>query len=155
MVMDQDFPMTATQTKALLVGLVVMGGFGVALFGGAIPGLRPNYSAPNILVLHGERYYFTTVTLAFPLYPENHTQPASFTFHAVIFTVWLANWYSFNGGIVRGNGTEPNGTVYSFVLGTTTNPPVNSTFYLSPDRLFAVEGGGPVGGVWVHLMVHV
>jgi hypothetical protein len=156
MVLDTDFPMTRTQAKVLIVGLIVMGGFGAALFGGVIPGLKPDYSAPNILILNGERYYFTTVFLPMPIYPVNHTEPLTFPFHAVNFTLWLSNWYAFTGGLVRGNGTEANGTVYSFVLGTSLSPPVNTTQFISPDRQFAVSWpGGPLGGFWVHLMVHV
>lgn len=154
--MDRDFPMTATQAKVLLVGLVVMGGVGAALFGGAIPGLKPNYNAPNIEIFNGEKYYFTTVFLNFPFYPVNHSLPHTFPFHGVNFTLWVSNWYSFTGGLVRGNGTEANGTVYSFVLGLSTSPPVNTTFYLSPDRLFGASWpGSPLAGFWVHLMVHV
>jgi hypothetical protein len=154
--MDRDFPITAAQAKVLIVGLLVLGGFGAALFGGFIPGLKPNYSAPNILVLDGERYYFTTYFLSTPLYPTNFTAPESVSFHNVSFAFWVSNWFGPTGGLVHGNGTETNGTVYSFVLGMTSNPPVNTTLFLSPDRWFAVYwSGGILAGSWVHLMVHV
>jgi hypothetical protein len=154
--MDRDFPMTAAQAKVLIVGLVVMAAFGAALFGGFIPGLKPNYSAPNILVLNGERFYFTTVFPATPFFPGNSTLPQSFTFHNVSFALWVSNWYSPNGGLVHGNGTELNGTVYSFVLGFSTIPPLNATQFISPDRVFAVSWpGGILGGPGVRLMVHV
>ncbi len=154
--MDRDFPITGTQAKVLLVGLVVMAAFGAALFGGAIPGLKPNYSAPNILVLDGGRYYFTTFFLTMPLFPVNHTSPESTSFHNVSFSLWLTNWYTLSGGIVHGNGTEPNGTVYSFALGDSFAPPVNTTLFVSPDNLFAVYWpGGLLGGPGARLMVHV
>ncbi|HEY1198941.1 MAG TPA: hypothetical protein VGG32_09520 [Thermoplasmata archaeon] len=154
--MDQDFPITGTQVKVLLVGLLVMGAFGAALFGGTIPGLKPNYSQPNFLVVGGEPYYFTTLSLAMPNLFLNYTLPQSFTFHNVTFALWVSGWGLFSGGLVHGNGTEADGTVYAFVLGESTTPPVNTTLFLSPDRLFAVYWlGGLLGGTSVRLMVHV
>ena len=156
MSMDRDFPMSGTQAKALVVGLVVMAAFGAALFGGAIPGLKPNSFVPNKLVLNGEPYYFTTFLLNTPFFPVNHTSPQSTSFHNVTFWLWLTNWFSSSGGILRGNGTEPNGSVYSFVLGNSIVPRVNTTLFVSPDHLFAVYfQGGLLGGYWTRLMVHV
>jgi len=153
---DQDFPTTRTQAKVLIVGLVVMGAFGAALFGGAIPGLKPNYSERTSLVLDGERYYFTVVSLSMPGLFLNSTAPESFAFHNVTFALWVSNWNVVGGGLVRGNGTEANGTVYAFVLGESASPPVNTTLFLSPDRAFAVYWpGGPLGGNSERLMVHV
>ncbi len=153
---DQDYPITGTQAKALIIGLVVMGAFGAALFGGAIPGLRPNYTQPTTLLLEGEPYYFTLVSLTFPAFLLNYSLPESFAFHNVTFVLWVSNWNSFSGGLVHGNGTEPNGTVYSFVLGESVNPPLNTTLFLSSDRLFAVYWpGGLLGGTSVRLMVRV
>lgn len=152
--MDRDFPMTATQAKVLLVGLVVMGGFGIALFSGAIPGLKPNYAASNIVVLNGTRYDTTTVSLPSPFFPQNQTLPQSFPFHNVTFELWLTNWWKLSGGQVHGNGTEENGTVYSFVLGESTSPPADTRLFVSPDRAFAVYWeGGLLAGTGVELMV--
>ncbi len=146
--------MTGTQGKALIVGLLVMGAFGAALFGGAIPGLKPNYSEPNVVVVGGESYDFTTVGLTTPTLPLDHTSPQSFAFHNVTFALWVTHWYSLSGGLVYGNGTEPNGTVYAFVLGESTSPPVNTTLFVSPDREFAVYWpGGLLSGSSVNLMV--
>jgi hypothetical protein len=154
--MDKDIPMTSAQAKALIVGLIIMGGFGAALFGGAIPGLKPNLSEPNVISLDGGSYFLTTFVLSGPLFPLNHTSPQTVAFHNVSFAFWLTNWYAFTGGVVHGNGTEANGTVYSFVLGESSVPPVNTTLYLSPDRAFAVSWpGGPLAGPWVQLMVRV
>lgn len=158
MALDQDFPITRTQAKVLVIGLLVMGAFGAALFGGALPGLRPNYSEPNVIVVEGQSYFFTVVTVPTPalLSNLNYSSPQSFAFRNVTFALWVSNWGSFLGGLVRGNGTEPNGTVYPFVLGESVVPPVNTTLFLSPDRLFAVYWpGGPLGGSSVRLMVHV
>jgi len=153
--MDRDFPITSTQLRFLVVGLVVLAAFGAALFGGAIPGLKPNYSAPAYIVIDDQRYYYTTVFLATPFFPNNSTLPQTFTFENVTFELWVSNWYSSTGGLVHGNGTEPNGTVYPFLLGDSVVPPVNTTLFVSPDRLFAVYWqGGFGGGFWVRLMVH-
>lgn len=147
--------MTRRQATVLVVGLVIMAGFGIALFGGAIPGLKPNYGAPNILVLDGDRYYFTTVFLSVG-FLANSSLPQSELFENVTFSLWVSQWNSFEGGLVHGNGTESNGTVYPFVLGSSTNPPENTTLFISPDRLFAVYWpGGPFAGFWVRLMVLV
>jgi hypothetical protein len=154
--MDQDFPISGTQAKVLIVGLVVMGAFGAALFGGAIPGLKPNYTEPSTAVLDGEQYYYTNVFLSMPLFPINHTSPQFTTFHNVTFAIWLTNWYSVTGGLVRGNGTERNGTAYSFILGESETPPVNTTLFISPDRVFAAYWhGGFLGGFSVQLLVKV
>ena len=150
---DRDFPMTRRQATVLVVGLVVLAGFGAALFGGLIPGLTPNYAAPNILILNGERYYFTTVFLSVGIL-QNSSSPQSIPFENVTFDLWVSQWTSFQGGLVHGNGTEPNGTVYSFVLGSSLHPPVNTSLYISPDHAFAIYWpGGPFAGFWVRLMV--
>jgi len=153
---DRDFPMTRRQAKVLVVGLVVMGAFGAALFGGAIPGLKPNYSAPSIVVLEGEHYYISTAFLGMPIFPGNHTAPEEFPFHGVNFTLWETNWYEYTGGLIRGIGAEANHTVYPFVLGYSFALHLNSTVFISPDRIFAVEWlGGLLAGPVVHLLVHV
>lgn len=152
---DQDFPMTGTQAKILVVGLVVMAVFGAALFGGAIPGLKPNYTEPSTILVEGEPYYFTSVSLTPPGLLSNHTLPQPYTFHNVTFELWVTNWGSLRGGLVHGNGTEANGTSYPFLLGESVSPPVNTTLFVSPDRLFgAYWPGGLLGGTSVLLMVH-
>jgi len=154
MSLDRDYPLSRTQGRVLLVGLVVMMAFGAALFGGLIPGLKPNYAPPSTITVDGEPYYYTYVVLNFPAIFSNHTSPQSFAFHNVSFLLWVTNWYDPSGGLVHGNGTEPNGSVYSFVLGRSSIPPLNVSLYISPDRLFAVYwSAGVLGGPWVTLMV--
>ena len=131
---DKDYPMSRTQVRVLLVGLAVMAVVGGLLFGGAIPGLTPNYSEPATITLDGEAYHYTTVTVRSPSLFSNTTSPELFQFQNVSFYLWVTNWDSFTGGLVRGNGTEPNGTAFSFVLGQSANPPVNANLYISPDR---------------------
>jgi hypothetical protein len=156
MPIDQDFPMSRGQVRALIVGLLVIGGFGAALFGGAIPGLKPNYTAPATVFLNGEKYYVATVSLNWPAPLANYSAPQSFAFHGVSFWLWTTDWGSLSGALVHGNGTEPNGTVFPFVLGESPVAHVQSTLYTSPDRLFAVSWsggvfGGPMVTVWVHV----
>jgi len=148
--------MTRGQVRVLLVGLLVIGGFGAALFGGAIPGLKPNYTAPATVFLNGATYYYATVLLNWPAPLANSTAPEPFVFHHVSFWLWMTEWGSPIGALVNGNGTEPNGTVFSFVLGESPVTHVQSILYTSPDRLFAVSwNGGFLGGPMVAVMVHV
>lgn len=148
--------MTRTQAKVMVVGLLVMAIVGAALFGGFIPGLKPNYAGTDITELNGVPYYYTVIYLSTPFFPANQTSPQPFVFHNVTFLLWVTNWYGFTGGLVWGNGTEPNGTVYSFVLGQSYSPRVNATLYVSPDQEFAVYWpSGILGGPGVRLMVRV
>ena len=155
MSLDTDYPMSRTQARALVVGLVSMAVIGGLLFGGALPGLKPNYSEPATVTIDGEAYYYTLVRLPSPALFSNSTAPQAFLFHNVSFFLWVTNWDSFSGGLVHGNGTEPNGTVSSFVLGSSSSPPVDSQLFVAPDRAFAVAwAGGWFGGTSVRLMVH-
>ena len=156
MSLDRDYPMSRTQTRVLLVGLALMAVVGGLLFGGVIPGLKPNYAEPATITLDGEPYHYTTVKVRSPSLFSNTTSPQLFRFENVSFYLWVTNWDSVTGGLVRGNGTEPNGTVSSFVLGISSNPPVNADLYISPDHVFAVAWpGGLLAGPWVRLFVRV
>ncbi|HYA70122.1 MAG TPA: hypothetical protein VEH28_01965 [Thermoplasmata archaeon] len=156
MSIDDDFPMSRTQARVLVAGLVIMGVLGVALFGGLIPGLKPNYTMPATLSLDGREYYYTSVLLNSPAILSNLTAPQPFSFHNVSFWLWVTNWGSPAGALVHGNGTEPNGTAFPFVLGQSNLPPVSATLFVSPDYYFAVSwGGGLLGGPWVELFVRV
>lgn len=148
--------MSKNQVRVLVIGLVVMSAFGAALFGGLLPGLKPNYAAPPTLTVDGEQYYYATVAMNPPALFSNSTLPQSFSFHNLTFALWFTNWFASTGALVHGNGTEPNGTVSSFILGYAQYPPHNTTLYVSPDREFAVYWpGGLLGGVWIRLMVRV
>ena len=148
--------MSRTQVRVLVVGLVVMAIVGGLLFGGAIPGLTPNYTLPATITIDGEAYNYSIVKLPSPSLLSNATSPQLFQFHNVSFYLWVTNWDSFSGGLVHGNGTEPNGTVFDFVLGRSAYPPVDTALFVSPDHVFAVSWpGGVLAGPWVWLMVHV
>lgn len=153
-VMDRDYPMTRTQVKVLIVGLLIMGGIGVALFGGAIPGLKPNFSQLNVVIIDGVQYDFALAYLSHASIASNTSSPQEFLFGNVTFQLWVSNWNELSGGLVHGNGTEASGVVYSFLLGQSSSPFVNTTLFISPDREFgAYWPGGPLGGPFVHLLV--
>lgn len=152
--MDRDYPMTRTQQRVLVIGLAIMVGIGVALFGGAIPGVKPNFSQLNDVSIDGVQYTFTLAYLSHTSVTSNTSSPEEFLVGNVTFELWVTNWNSFSGGIVHGNGTESSGAVYPFVLGQSSNPEVNTTLFISPDREFgAYWPGGPLAGPFVHLLV--
>jgi len=154
MVLERDYPMTGLQRKVLVVGLVVMSAIGIALFGGLIPGVKPNYTAPAIVSVGGHLYYAEPTLLHYPV-ASNATSPWNVTFHNVTFQLAMTGWYYLTGGIVRGTGSEPNGTHYPFVLGVLPNGS-RPTLYLSPDGVFgAAWAGGWLGPVTVTLLVEV
>lgn len=154
MVMDRDFPMTRLQWRVLVVGLVVLAAVGIALFGGFIPGLKPNYSQAAIVTVDGRSYYVEPSPLHYPIL-TNSTSPWNVTFHNVSFQFEMTGWFYFTGGILQGTGTELNGTHYSFVLGLLPNGS-RPTLYLSPDGVFGANwAGGWFGSISVVLLVEV
>ncbi len=134
--MDRDFPMSRRQGTALVVGLVAMAGFGVALFGGWIPGLQPNYNAPAIVTYDGHSYYFEVAPFPYPIWPARSSQPANVTFHNTTVAIRAIDWYTLVGGQLVGNVTVPNGTSYPFAL--THYVPL----YASPGSEVVLEWGG-------------
>jgi hypothetical protein len=150
MLFERDYPMTGPQKRALVVGLVVMAAIGIALFGGFIPGIKPNYSQPTIDTIDGHSYYVEPVLLHYPIL-SNSSSPWNVTFHNVSFQLEMTGWFYFTGGLVQGTGTEPNGTHYSFVLGLLPNGS-RPTLYISPDAVF---GAGWAGSLSVLLLVEV
>lgn len=130
--------------------LVAMAVFGIALFGGLIPGLRPNYAEPSTIVVQGQSYFWTDYSFPWPYPPANTSTPTAVMFHNVTFRIWVTNWYSAIGGVVRGNGTEPNGSNYAFRLGAAVLGPNASALFLSPDKAF---GAAWSGQTFVELLV--
>jgi len=154
MVLDRDYPMTGRQARVLVVGLVVMSALGIALFGGLIPGVKPNFSAPATVSIDGHLYYAEPTLLHYPLV-GNATVPWNVTFHNVTFQLAMTDWSFLSGGIVRGTGTEANGTHYGFLLGILPNGS-RPTLYISPDGGFgAAWDGGWLAPVTVLLLVEV
>jgi hypothetical protein len=152
---DQDFPISRTQARVLVIGLVVMSAIGVAVFGGFIPGLKVSPSGPATVLVQGESYYYTTVMISLPQPFSNTSTPTVTVFHNVTFALWFIHWDWVTGALVQGNGTESNGTVYAFVLGVTGFPLQNDTLFLSPDHWFgAFWPGLSASGSSVRLLVH-
>jgi len=151
---DRDFPMTRTQIRLLLVGLLVMSVVAAALFGGFIPGFRPNFNPPSTVQVDGVTYFDATLTLNPPIFPQNSSPPQELDFHGVVFALWFTHWNWVSQAWVEGNGTEANGTVDSFLLGETTTPPMNTSLYLAPDESFgAFWPGLPAAGGLVRVLV--
>lgn len=147
--------MSRTQLRVLAVGIGAMAVVGIALFGGLIPGLRPNYSSPATTTLAGHQYYVDSSPLSIP-FLSNNTPPWNVTFHGVTFELRLTNWYSVTGGIVHGNGTEANGTRYAFTLGERLPNGSRPALFISPDSVFAAAwAGGWLGGFTIGLLVEV
>lgn len=145
--------MTRIQTRVLAIGLVVMIAIGVALFGGLIPGLRPDYGGPATTFLNGHEYYVDAPVLNYPALGTSNSS-MNVTFHNVTFALHLTNWYSVVGGIIHGNGTESNGTRYAFELGELLPNGTRPTLYVSPDSVFVGEwNGGWLGSPTIDLLV--
>jgi hypothetical protein len=139
--MDRDFPMTSGQARATIIALVIAAVFGAALFGGYLPGLRPDYSTAGLVNIHGQEYYWEAVAVPAPL-PGivNFTLPQPFPFHNVTFWLWVTDWGSVRGGLLHGNASLGNGTQYPFELTGFGLSPRPVTEYFSP--------GGFVGASW-------
>jgi len=143
------------QPKRLRVGATVAVyevaiGFGIALFSGHIPGLGGHFT-PNV-ILYGHEYFSEEYLLPVPPFGNNATPPASVSFHNVTFWLWITNWGSAYGTHVHGNGTEANGTSYSFVLAGLKTNQSSGMLYVSPDARFAAEWGGEL---FLQLLVEV
>ncbi len=155
MVLEHDYPMTRTQVTVMVVGLVIMAAVGIALFGGLLPGVKPDLNFPSEVTINGQLYHFARSSLHTPLF-SNQSQPWNVSFENVSFEFWLTNWYSWFGGVVHGVGTEVNGTAYAFEIGATTANGSRSPLYLSPDGAFGVAWpGGLTGGTYVDLLVRL
>jgi hypothetical protein len=138
--MDRDFPMTPRQAKAMVIGLLVMVVVGIALFGGLIPGLKPNYALPATVMVDGHPYYYTSVAVPWPPLGVNSTPPEELVFHNTTFWVWVTGWYSVSGGYLEGNLTLTNDSTYAFLLGGAPTAANYTIWYLAP--------GGGAGIAW-------
>lgn len=141
MVLERDYPLSRWQVRVLAICLVASAIFGVLLFGGYLPGFKPNLSAVPTTTLEGEQYYVTTSGL--PLVGlSKWSTPWNVTFENVTFGFQVENWNLANGRIVFGNGTEANGTRYGFVLGVADANGTRTSLFLSPDQEFGVSWYG-------------
>lgn len=148
--MDRDFPPSRGQVRAMVIALAVSGVAGLLLFGGYVPGLRPNYTPPPYASVDGRNYYYTDVSVPIPLSLEGRTSPAATQFHNVTFWTWVSNWSLLGGTYYRGNATERNGTTYPFVLGGARSDANWTDIYIAPGGAVAVEwDGGLTAGLFV------
>jgi hypothetical protein len=155
MVLDRDYPVSSLQLKILAVSFAACIVFGFALFGGFLPGLRPSSSGAPETSIEGRPYYLDVVPIAVPWF-ANASAPWNVTFHNVTFDLRATHWYSGGGGWIVGNGTETNGSRFSFVLGGYGSNGTRTTLYLSPDLVFGVSWvGGIFAGATLQVMVEV
>ncbi len=155
MVMDRDYPMTRRQVTVMVAGLLIMTGIGIALFGGYLPGIHPKFSTVGLADLAGHQYHVFQTFLHVPLW-TNYSAPWNVTFDNISFVLWVTNWYSPQGAVVHGMGSEPNGTSYLFAVGNLLPNGTRVTLYLSPDYEFgAYWVGGFAAPPWVQLLVQV
>ena len=153
MVLERDYPMTRTQGRILVIGFAIMIAAGIVLFGGLIPGVKPNFAPPSTASIEGHEYDTALTPLHVPV-TTNSTGPWNVSYHRVVFELWLSDWYSFTGGIVHGSGVEANGTSYPFELGQTSANGSRVQLYISPDWVFGVAWvGGIFGGFNARLFV--
>lgn len=135
--MDRDFPINGRLT---LVALVAAGAVGVALFGGYLPGLHPDYGPAGIETVDGHSYYYDTIVVPFPPIGSNTTSPEPHSFHNVTFWIWVTDWYSITGGELHGNATLANSSAYPFEFQGSEFGTGAAQVYLAP--------GGSVGAAW-------
>jgi len=142
----------STREKWKAVGVVALFAvaisFGIALFSGSIPGLPASHS--STVTFDGRSYYYYGYFLPFPQLGTNSTPPASVVFHNVTFWVWITDWLGPHGTYVHGNGTEPNGTTYAFLLGESPTNGTRTMSFVAPDGSFATVWGG---GYMLELLV--
>ncbi len=143
--MDQDFPMSRRQGQVLVVGLVAMAVVGVALFGGWIPGVHPG-AGGSVLTYQGRPYFWTFLTVPYPLWPANTSGPVNYTFHGAALALGTKNWYALGGGELVGTIAPENATPTNFTL-TAAAPTAES-----PNATVVLEWPG---GILLYFLVLV
>jgi hypothetical protein len=122
----------------------------VLLFTGNFPGLPGQFTTD--VQLDGHEYYSDSYEIPSPAIGNNTTSPSAVAFHNVTFWLWMTGWHSALGSYVHGNGTEANGTLYSFLLGGSSRNAMQTAVYISPDAKFAAAWSG---GFFLELLVEV
>lgn len=148
--MDRDYPITPRQWKVTAAALGAAGIAGILLFGGLIPGLHPNYTTSPLTTLDGRSYYWRELSVPIPWPGTDRTKPTEGSFHNVTFWTWVTNWSILGGTYYHGNASEPNGTVYAFVLGSFRDAANWTGLYVAPGGAIAVEWAG---GTTAYLLV--
>ena len=145
-------PLNRRRAAGIVAAYAVAIAFGLLLFTGNFPGLPGHFSTET--ELEGHEYYTDWYPIPSPAFGSNSTPPTAVVFHNLTFWVWTTGWDSPQGSYVRGNGTEPNGTAYPFVLGGLPNNANHETLYVSPDSEFAASWIGSAQS-FLELLVEV
>jgi hypothetical protein len=140
--MDRDFSLSPRDVRRTLSALVVAGIVGLLLFGGVLPGLRPDFRPPAIVTFDGEPYYWTTFAIPLPLPFSEVSAHYSVVLHNVTVWAWITNWSVVGGEYLHGNASEPNGTVYPFVMGGFPAQANWTDQYVAPGGAFVIEWNG-------------
>jgi hypothetical protein len=142
--MDRDFPPTPTQWKLTVSALAIGGVVGLLLFGGALPGLHPNFSPHTYFTFEGRNYYWTQLVVPTPWLGSNRTLPVEGSFHNVSYWTWVTDWTVLGGAYLHGNATMVNGTVDVFSIGGSHFRSNWTDQYVSPGAAFVVRWDGGV-----------
>jgi hypothetical protein len=137
--MDRDYPLHA---RATLLALVVTAVVGIVVFGGYLPGLKPNWGTGGIVPVDGRTYYYESISVPFPPLGSNTSSPDPFVFHNVTFWIWVTGWYSLAGGQLHGNVSLTNGTEYPFSFQGTPLATGPDELFLAPDGSVGVSWNG-------------
>jgi hypothetical protein len=151
MVLERDYPMTRRDRRALVLGFVVLGVIGLLLFGGLIPGLKPETASPSTATLDGTRYYVDSVVLTVPILTRT-TPSWNETFRNVSFDLHAVNWYNGSGVILRGNGTAASGGRIPFELGELLPNGSRASMFVSPGGIWGVAW---IGGWFEQLTIEL
>jgi hypothetical protein len=143
-------PLTRRRVVSIVAVYAVCLAFGALLFSGNFPGI-PGHFTSNVEI-NGREYYSTWYPLPFPTLGSNSTPPATVTFQNVTFWLWETGWGNPQGAFVHGNGTDLNGSSYSFLLGGPALNANRTTLFVSPDGTFGAYWNGQL---FVELLVLV
>ncbi|MGB6500467.1 MAG: hypothetical protein WBG19_03570 [Thermoplasmata archaeon] len=140
--MDRDFALSSRDIRLTFSALVVSGIVGLLLFGGVLPGLRPDFTPPATVTVDGQSYYWTAFTVPLPLPFSEVSGHVSVAFHNVTFWAWITNWSIVGGEYLHGNASEPNGSVYPFVMGGFPAQTNWTDQYVTPGALIVIQWTG-------------
>ncbi len=139
---DGNFPISRTQAKTMVGGLVGMAIVGMLLFGGYLPGLHPQYTPNPLTTYDGRSYYWAALSVPSPPFLSSHSAPTSSVFRNDTIWRWVTNAGWLGGAYLHGNVTERNGTVYEFVIGGFSGQANWTDRFVAPGASVVVEWGG-------------
>jgi hypothetical protein len=136
--LDRNFPPTPKQVKLTVGSLLAAAIIGGALFGGLIPGLRPNFSPPEFQTFEGRSYYWVEVLVPIVFPGTNVSSVENASVHGAVFEYWIMNQLGGRYTYLQGSATVANGTTYSFLVGGSLAPAERTTQYVSSDQEIVV-----------------